>query len=320
MDHNKYKELLQLNILGELSKEDELDLENHLFECTECSKEYSGLKQLYSALITERPSAPDEKELISVRNNVIRTIRKESEKSSLFEKINAAVSGLFFKQYSFALGSLTFILIGLVAGYLLFGIPQTHTTVTSENIIDLDKIEKGDVDISKISFPNPFSDDGVFEFRISDLKPISYKGDLNDITVQKLLANALLNVENPGFKIRTINSIAEKAKSNFIPDPKIKDALIKSLKTDNNPGVRKGALNALINFPYDEKIRDAVLFTLENDENSANRIDAINALLEMNSDGKSIDNETKTFLRKNIEKEDNELIKYRTSKLLLGGS
>ena len=46
MDHEKYKEFLELNVLGELSKSEELELENHLFECDECSIEYAEIKKL----------------------------------------------------------------------------------------------------------------------------------------------------------------------------------------------------------------------------------------------------------------------------------
>jgi len=125
--------------------------------------------------------------------------------------------------------------------------------------------------------------------------------------------------ENPGFKIRTANSFVEFLPSNFVPDNKIKAAFINSLKYDKNPGVRKDALQALINFKFDDEIRDAFLFTLEKDDNASNRISAINALLTMNVTQNSFDDKIKNRLNNGIVNEENEVIKYRTAKLLVRG-
>ena len=107
---------------------------------------------------------------------------------------------------------------------------------------------------------------------------------------------------------------------NYMTDSKIKEAFIYSLKKDKNPGVRKGALQALINFQYDDNIRDALIFVLQNDVNASNRMEAINTLLAMNIDSSSIDNNTKTKLSERITIEDNEAIKFKTAKLLIGGN
>ena len=91
------------------------------------------------------------------------------------------------------------------------------------------------------------------------------------------------------------------------------------LKTDENPGVRKEALRALINFTYDDEIRDAILFTLENDDNAANRMLAINALLAINSKTQIMNDSIKIKLKNELPNEDNEVVKLKTAKLLLGG-
>ena len=133
-------------------------------------------------------------------------------------------------------------------GYLLFQGLKISPTLIAENIIDLDKIENGELQIARVDVPEIFSNTGEFEFKIGNENPISYKGTLEDVVVQKLLASAIQSSENPGFKIRTTNSINEFMPKDFNPDNKIKDAFIYSLKTDENPGVRKEALRALDKF------------------------------------------------------------------------
>ncbi len=58
---------------------------------------------------------------------------------------------------------------------------------------------------------------------------------------------------------------------------------------------------------------------LEKDENASNRISAINALLAMNIAKNGFDEEVKNKLNNRILNEENEVIKYRTAKLLVRG-
>lgn len=319
MKHKKYTELLELNILGELSETEEIELRNHLFECAECNKEYTKLKKMYSVVITERHIAPTDEDLINARARLFNTINSEEEQLTIIEKLKKIWGTTFQNKYKLAFGSIALLLVGLSVGYLLFNNFSSPPTLLTNNIIDLDKLKRGDIKITKVSLPEKFSKNGEFEFKLGDSNPVNYKGNLNDVIVQKLLAIVIKETENPGFKIKTAKIVAEFIPNNFMPDEKIKDAFITTLKTDKNPGVRKEALKALISFPYDNSIRDALLYTLEHDQNTSNRMDAINTLLTVNIGSYSIDNKIKSNLEQGIVEEDNELIKYRTTKLLLRG-
>jgi len=319
MKHEKYKELLELNVLGELTEEEQIDIENHLLECAECNKEYVQLKKMYSVITTERPTFPTDEDLINARKRLFNIISSEVAQTTFVKKPKFTWDSIFSYKYSFAFGSAALVLVGLFVGYLLFNNQNTSPKLIAENIIDLDKLESGEIKIAKVNFPEVFSESGEFEFKLGDKNPITYKGNLNDVVIQKLLATAIKETDNPGFKIKTANTVANLIPVDFVPDKKIKDAFIHSLKTDQNPGVRKGALKALINFPYDSNIRDALLFTLENDENASNRMDAINTLLRMNYESYTIDENLKSKLNEGITKEENEVVKYKTAKLLIGG-
>ena len=317
MNHEKYKELLELNVLGELSKSEELELENHLFECDECSSEYAEIKKLYAVISTERDSMPTEDDLTNARKRLFNTINSEIEKTAHIEKINFSWTKIFYNKYRLGLGTVAMVLIGFFIGYLIF---NNSNPVLLNNSIDLDKIDRGELKISNVDFPKKFSDEGEFIFKLNDKNSTIYKGTLEDVGVQKLLASAINETENPGFKIKTARSFTELLPNNFVPDLEIKNAFINSLKTDKNPGVRKGALQALVNFKYDEEIRDALIFVLENDENASNRMSAINTLLSMNMlIYFNLNEDVKNKLSQKNLNEENEVIKYRTAKLLIGG-
>ena len=317
MKHEKYKELLELNVLGELGEEDELELKNHLFECEECSEEYAESKKLFSLVTSERVSMPSEEDLANARKRLFNTINAETEKTEVKPAPSSNWIALLNRKFVYGFGTIALILVGFFVGYLLFN--NSNTVILTSNSIDLDQIDRGEIKIANVSFPAKFSDEGEFEIKLDDKNSTTYTGTLNDIVVQKLLASALNKTENPGFKIRTAKSFVDFLPSNFVPDKKIKDAFIKSLKYDNNPGVRKDALQAIINFKFDDEIRDALLYTLENDDNASNRISAINALLAMNISKNGFDDEIKNKLNNGLLNEENELIKFRTAKLLVRG-
>ncbi len=320
MKHEKYKELLELNIMNELSDKEQIELENHLLECDECTKEYTQLKKMYSLITNEAPDLVNEKDLQNSRLRLFNSINSKAEDKSLLVKVRIFFNNLFSSKYSLAFGSIALVLIGFFVGYLLSQGSKSSPKLILANIIDLDKIENGELQIARVEVPEIFSNTGEFEFKIGNENPVSYKGTLDDEIVQKLLASVIKSSENPGFKIRTANSINEFMPKDFNPDSKIKDAFIHSLKTDENPGVRKEALRALINFIYDDKIRDAILFTLENDDNDANRMLAINALLAINSKTQIINDSIKIKLKNELPNENNEVVKLNTAKLLLGGN
>lgn len=315
MAHEKYIEMLELNILGELSKDEQVDLENHLFECEECSSEYTKLKKFYTSISTHKTNIPTEHDLMNARKRLFNTIN--SERVELKTEKKLPWYSIFSNKYSLAFGSVVLVLIGMFVGYLIF--KNESQNLLTNNSIDLDKIDRGDVRISDVSFPDKFSENAEFEIKLEDENLSSYKGNLDDVVIQKLLASAIKETKNPGFKIRTAKSFTELLPRNFMPDQKIKDAFITSLKTDKNPGVRKEALKALINFQYDESVRDALLFVLEQDENASNRMLAINTLLTMNATQSNIDENIKSKLIRRIANENNKVIKSKTEKLLIGG-
>lgn len=319
MKHEKYKELIELNIWGELSGEEEVQLQNHLFECDECNKEYSDLKKVYSLLTTERPAEPSDLDLINARVRLFNTINSGSKEKKTLTFGEKLLSGFSTKRYSVAFGSVILVSMGLLLGYILFSSNNNFNKEYLVHGIDLDKILSGEAEIASVNFPKKYDDEKIFEFNIDGEKPISYKGNMNDILVQELLAATLEKTENIGYKIKTVNIIKDLVKSNFIPDNKIKEAFINTLKNDENPGVRKSALSALLNFQFDNEIRDALVYTLNHDDNVSNRMDAISGLLNMKFEINPISDSSKIILEGLLKKENNEVIKFKTAKYLLGG-
>ena len=120
MKHDKYKELLELNVLGELTKEEETELENHLFECEECSKEYARMKKLYSLITTEKPSNITDEDLVYARAKMFNTVNAQTRESSIIERINEFFKSLLSNRYTLAFSTIILIIFGVFVGRLVF--------------------------------------------------------------------------------------------------------------------------------------------------------------------------------------------------------
>jgi hypothetical protein len=250
---------------------------------------------------------------------VLRQIRIEGTRESLLEKLKGWLEQVNINGYKLAASTVSAVAAGILIGYFIFTGNPADITPSNSNVesVNIDQIVKSGGNLSNIRFDtDPLN--GNIEISFDAVKSLTYSGNMNDEVVKYLLTAALLNNKNPGARLRTVNAIVEQTAIAEHPDPKIKTALIKSLRSDSNPAVRKAALHALQNYKYDEEIRDAILYVLSNDTNSGLRVNAINALAGLKTEGISIDDKIKNELNKRIENEENGFIKYRAATLLEG--
>ncbi len=317
MNKEKLNELLHLYVLNELSDSEKEIVENHLMESDEYKREYEELKKFYSSIQKNKPEELGDEKLNDFRKELFEKIEEEKTKESAWNKIASSFKHILFGNYTPAYSLALTLLLGFFLGYMIFSSSRTETIPNfKSNEVDLDAIDKNEMNISNIRFKNPFGDEGVIEFTFDAIKPISYKGNIDDPRVQRLLATALTKSENPGVRIRTVNTLSSQTSKVVLRDPKIKTALINALKTDENDGVRREALNALMKYPYSEDLRDAFLFALANDSNPGIKVGAINALAQMKMEGKSIDDELKNVIDNKLDKGSDNFIRLKAASLI----
>ncbi|KUO61821.1 hypothetical protein APF79_12200 [bacterium BRH_c32] len=316
---NELKEKLFLYSINELSEKERKEIENLLSEDLELKKEFDELINLGEAIGSNKPSPASDDELAIARRDLLRSIRTQEAEVSSFSRFVASLKGALFNRYGFAFTGATTLFIGIFVGYIFFSQqPINKQILTDSTSIDINKLqEEGDTEISNIRVNESTTKPDEIEIRFDAFKPISYKAKKKDPFVKQLLSEALLNSSNPGDRIRTVNKISTQVQSKgFNDDPKIKAALLKALKSDDNAAVRKEALYSLMQFPYDEEIRDGLLNTLSNDKNSGLRVAAINALADIKTKGISLDEVIRKTLNKKADQDDNDFVKIRSASLL----
>ncbi len=165
---------------------------------------------------------------------------------------------------------------GVIIGYKVLQPAQNQPAPTP--VAETEQLPKpaGETQITNVKFQDADASDGNVEFTFEAIKPMTYKGNINDTRIQEVLTYALINEQNPGIRLHAVNAL--NAKQLRKPDDAIKGALIQALTKDENPGVRIEALAALEKFEPDDEIKKAFLHVLVNDTNAAIRIAAIKSI------------------------------------------
>ena len=319
MDHKIFKEMIQLALMDELNEDEMKKLHQHLIECCECQAEYDKLSKYYSILNENKKNTVDDDLLSEARAQFNRKLNYDLSKQSVLEKVFRTLRMNIWIYRRPALAGAFSLVVGLLAGYFIFSPGSSKLNVLGER----SGMDGGASTISNVRFLNDSLKSSEVEFSFDAVKQVTVKGKLSDPSIQKILAEALVNEKNPGTRIQTVNALANlsdrqanRTTGNIILNPKVKSALLTALKYDGNPAVRMEALKALLNFPFDNGINDALLFVLQHDKNSGLRVAAINGLAGAIKNEKRIDPETIKILNQQVKNDDNEYVRIRAASLI----
>ena len=312
----KFDEFAYLYLTEELNDKERIEFENLIAEDSALFNEFQSIKKFNEAINSTNRVKASERVLSDARRDLrLKISELENKKFSLRNYFNSLLV-LFDSKYSALITSTASLIVGIFVGYLVF-----HQGVKDPNNLsgfNLDDALSENYKINNIQFTEKPGSNKKLTIQFDAVKPVVINGNISDPNIKRILASAILNSDNAGLKMRSINKLAEEKALVLLNDDKIKSALITAVKSDANPGVRKEALNVLTTLNYDDEIRDALLFVLANDVNSGLRISAINALSNIKLNGISLDAKTHDELSNQIENEKSDYIKLRTTALLGG--
>jgi hypothetical protein len=316
MDHEKYKELVYLFSIGE-ADDKEKEIRKHLSVCTSCRKELEEHYILNRTFQGASREKLDEGLLLAARTELKSKLKYKAKRSG-GRKVTDKIIYLFTDNYRALLQGAAGIAAGLLLGFVLFksdsspvvlssGQELTASAVpviSSEDISQLRNIKLVDVD--------PF--DNHIELSFDVTRQVSVSGSLNDENIKNLLLYAVLNGNNPGVRLNSLNLL--NASSEMSTDTETKEAIITALKYDSNPGVRREALKVLNIFPFDEDVKQTYISVILHDSSSAIRISAINQLLEASGRGVSFNREDRNLFEEMLLDDENGYIRSRARTVL----
>ncbi len=317
MEHKKYKNLIDEYFFGEINSREKIELEEHLKNCDLCRGEFYSAKLLKESLQQNELAEPDTKLLTDARSELRSKLRIERQRTGLWENLTGRLTSSFFFTPQLAAAAFSFLIVGMIAGYFIFNSAGSiHYTMETPKMGNQNEqvMLSGDTRISDVQFISKNAEDGTIEFTFDAVKPMHMKGKISDPRVQNILTYSMLNGDNPGTRLNTINLINSSSKPQ--PDPEIKNALLSVVKFDNNQGVRLEAMKLLKKFSFDDDVKGAMLYVLQNDSSSGMRIDAMNMLVQANKKGSTFNNEDLTVFRQKMQQDDNNYIRYQAKTVL----
>jgi len=314
MKHNEYKQLLQLSLFGELKSEEQLKLKEHLLTCEECRVELEDQKNLLELISGKQKANVNEKVISAARYQLRGALRAEKSNKNIFGISTDIIYQFFNTPLKVVTVSAAMLLFGMLIGSLFLS-KTSQTEFTEQKAGDnrfalLDE----NISISNLRFIDSDAADGEVEFTFEASKPVRLKGNVNDPQIQSVLTYSMLNEQNPGSRLNSINAMDTEVPAQY--DQDVKDALVTVVMTDENPGVRREALKLMNKFPYDENLKQTLLYVITNDTVSGLRIEALNSLIEAGGKGYKLNQKELDLFRQKLQQDDNPYIKLHSKTIL----
>jgi hypothetical protein len=314
MKHNEYKQLLQLSLFGELKSEEQLKLKEHILTCEECRVELEDQKNLLRLISGKQKTNVDEKVLIAARYQLRGALRSERSSNNILNSITDNIFQYFTTPLKFAFAGAALLIVGFLIGGIFFS-KSSQSEFTSQQAGENRFASLSeDISISNVRFIDSDASDGEVEFTFEASRPVRLKGNINDQQIQSVLTYAMLNEQNPGSRLNSINAMNSEKPVQY--DNDVKNALITVVMTDENPGVRREALKLMSKLPYDESVKQTFLYVITNDTVSGLRIEALNALIVTASQGHKLNQEELNLFRNKLQDDENPYIKLRSKTIL----
>ncbi len=314
MEHNEIRLLVQSSLLGELEENEQKILMEHLKTCSDCRRELEQQREILSLINSQKKPEVDENLLREARAQLRGALRSQSAKSkwSFLERFTSLIA----TPPRLALGALALLLIGILIGNLIFRDADSNDFIQSSNNIKEAKFSglQTDVRIRNVSFIDADASDGQIEFTFEAVKPVHIKGKVDDPIIQSVLTYSMLNEQNPGSRLNSLNAIYSDNKVSV--DSDFKNALLTVMTSDNNPGIRREAFKLISQVNYEPEIKDALLYVLLNDSSSALRIDALNYLIKTARSGVTLSDQEIKTVKEKVLGDDNNYIRLKTKTLL----
>ena len=294
------KKNLALFLYGELSFEEEEQVEVHVDECDGCRLALTREKALFRALDgAEMVPAPQvlEESRVELRRR-LGALRGNSgmRAPGIWDRLREG----FTIHFHFAPG------LAQVAGAAAMLVLGFLTARMAPNSLLGNWHSAGLVDpaTSRVRYVEPMAP-GRVQIVIDETHQRVLSGRLDDQAIQRLLLTAAKDQSDAGLRVESVDLLKNNSQS-----AEIRTALVYALEHDSNAGVRLKALDGLKQFAEDPDTRKALTKVLLTDDNPGVRTQVIDLLVQRHTDAMV------GVLQELLEKEDNGYIRMRCQKVL----
>jgi hypothetical protein len=302
MSCDSVSKLIPLYFYGEVTPEEEDQVDQHVHECAACAAELEQQRAMAAALDRRQAVVPPalleecrEDLMAAIAGGAPRQARPAKGPWTLFlEAMSETLTG--FGRLRQPVGALLLIFLGYMAarftgvgGGPISGLPTNNAALLSGNNVPVVRDVKAE---------------GNGTVRIQFDRRQEVTGRLDDHTILELIL-AGSREEDPAVRVESVDLL----KSHVDSQP-VLDSLINALKSDPNDGVRLKALDALKPMAGDQRVTDALSQVLLNDTNPAVRMEAIELIVMRRNDS------VVGVLQNMMQREENPGVRSKASKIL----
>ena len=283
---------IALAVYGEISDDANHQLEQHLLECEECSRDMlamRGLKTTMSLYPVEEPAPA----MVARARMRLEEALDNMPHGSWLVRLSQLLTRSAGRLRAAPVMASLLLLAGLVAGGYggyLAGL-KAHDAEQSRLVLNLGQppaTTEGDpAQIANVSGITREPNSEMVKVNYNRLVPETMQGSLDDPRIRQLLLLGAQNNVNVGVRDDSVGLLANECRNGHQcdGDGPIRNALMVALRYDKNANVRLKALEGLQ--PYiaeDMRVRDAVLESLMKDTDPRVRSQAINLIEPVEGD------------------------------------
>lgn len=285
MNCESAKDNIILAAYGELPDEDAVGLEQHLAHCEKCLEELALMRSLDGHMALNPVLEPDPNLVAQSRMRLDEALDAIPQHGFLTRLRSNAAIWLGHLQSAPALATLL-VGVGFLAGNFTYRYQVANAPKIPPAVILTNQTGGG---VSTISEIKQLPGD-IVQVSYNRVVPEKAQGSLDDPQIRQLLMMGTHSSDTSAVRVDSVALLADECRLGHscrieTDGTGIRAALLASLRTDKNPGVRLKALEGLQ--PYvaqDEHVRDAIAQALLVDASSVVRTRAISILEPVQSD------------------------------------
>jgi hypothetical protein len=265
--------LIPLYYYGELSPEEEEQVEEHTHECTACAGAMEQQRLLAAALdrrVTEVPTYL----LEDCRADLMAAVHGGAPRSARPSSMKGPWT-LFFEALAHSFGNLNRLRqpIGAVALIAIGFFGARLTNISRGPVTGADLVPTSDDAFHTVrSVQADPQQPGAVVITFDETRRQQTRGRMEDPRIQQLLV-AGAHEDNAAVRVESVDILKNQCRST-----EIRDALINAVAQDPNDGVRLKAMEGLRTMSTDPEVRRVLAHVLRADANTAVKIQAIDML------------------------------------------
>jgi len=295
MNCDSVSQLIPLYFYGEVTPEQEDQVDQHLHECTACAAQMEQQRALAAAFDHRRAEFPPalleecrEDLMAAIAGGAPRQVKTTKGPWTLFlEAMTSTFAG--FGRLRQPVGALLLVVLGFAVARFT-GAGPTVPAITADNIPNVRDVKA--------------DNDGTVRIRFDETTHHEIKGRLEDPDIKRLILAGSRD-EDAAVRVESVGLLKGRVDS-----PQVLDSLLNALSGDPNDGVRLRALDALKPMAGDTRVAKTLSQVLLSDVNPAVRMQVIDLMVTRRDDSMV------GVLQNLMQREDNNGVRLKASKVL----